>query len=137
MIEIIKSAAVEINIDPKEVAVYLGYYSANGIDDKIITDGISEFLENADFRACCVKIPVSVTENGVTDFHMDEAALHRQMLKNARQAIVLADSTKIGSRAVVNVCPLEDIDILITDRDAPKQLVKMLEQAGVQVIIAE
>ena len=78
-----------------------------------------------------------ITENGVTDFHMDEAVLHRQMLKNAWQAIVLADSTKIGSRAVVNVCPLEDIDILITDRDAPKQLVKMLEQAGVQVIIAE
>ena len=31
MIEIIKSAAAEITIDPKEVAVYLGYYSANGI----------------------------------------------------------------------------------------------------------
>lgn len=78
-----------------------------------------------------------VTEAGGTDFHIDEARLHRRLVKRARQAIVLADSGKLGLRAVVNVCPLEDIDVLITDSGAPKQLVRELEQAGVKVIIAE
>ena len=78
-----------------------------------------------------------ISETGVTDFHIGEAQLHRQLIKNARQSIVLADSSKLGLRAVVNVCPLEDIDIVITDSSAPKQVVKALEQAGVQVIVAK
>ena len=78
-----------------------------------------------------------VTESGITDFHIDEASLHRQLIQNARQAIVLADSGKLGLRGVVNVCPLDAIDILITDSGAPKHVVKALEQAGVRVIIAK
>lgn len=78
-----------------------------------------------------------VSESGVTDFHIDEASLHRQLIQNARQAIVLADSDKLGLRGVVNVCPLEDIDVVITDSGASKQVVKALEQAGVHVIIAK
>ncbi len=78
-----------------------------------------------------------ITESGITDFHIDEANLHRQLIRNARLAIVLADSTKLGLRGVVNVCPLEEIDIVITDSGAPMQIIKALEQAGVHVIIAE
>ena len=78
-----------------------------------------------------------ITEAGVTDFHMDEASIHRQLIANARQAIVLADSEKLGTRAVVNVCALEQVDMIITDSGAPKHLVKELEQAGVRVVIAK
>lgn len=78
-----------------------------------------------------------ITEAGVTDFHMDEASIHRQLIANARQAIILADSDKLGTRAVVNVCSLEQVDMIITDSGAPKHLVKELEQAGVRVVIAK
>ena len=78
-----------------------------------------------------------LTESSVTDFHIGEARLHRQLIRNARQSIVLADSGKLGLRAVVNVCPLEEIDIVITDSNAPKPIVKALEQAGVRVILAK
>lgn len=78
-----------------------------------------------------------ITESGITDFHIGEARLHRQLIKNARQAIVLADSGKLGRRAVVNVCPLEDIDVVITDSNAPNHIIKSLEQAGVQVICVQ
>ena len=78
-----------------------------------------------------------ITEEGVTDFHMEEAQLHRQMVANARQAIALADSGKLGVRAMNNVCPLEQIDLVITDSDAQKPQVKALEKAGVKVIVAK
>jgi len=77
-----------------------------------------------------------ITETSITDFHIAEAQLHRQLIKNARQAIVLADFSKLGIQAVVNVCPLEDVDIVITDNKAPTHIVKAIEQAGVQVIVA-
>lgn len=78
-----------------------------------------------------------ITEEGVTDFHTSEARVHRKLIQNARQAIVLADSTKLGVRAMNNVCPLEEIDIVITDANASKQAIKALERAGVQVIVAQ
>ena len=78
-----------------------------------------------------------ITEQGITDFHIGEAQIHRQLIKNSRQAIVLTDSGKLDHRAIVNVCSLDDIDTIITDSNAPKHALKALEQAGVNVIIAK
>lgn len=78
-----------------------------------------------------------ITEAGVTDFHVGEARIHRQLIQNARQAIVLTDSGKLGVRAMNNVCPLEEVDTVVTDSLAEKRMVKTLEQAGVRVILAK
>jgi len=78
-----------------------------------------------------------ITEAGITDFHIDEATIHRQMIYNARQSIVLADSGKFGLRGVVNLCTLKEIDIVITDSGVPKWAVKAIERAGTEVIVVE
>lgn len=78
-----------------------------------------------------------ITEDGVTDFHIGEAQVHKKMLANARQKVALADSSKLGVRAMNNVCPLEQIDLVITDSDAQKPQVKALEKAGMRVIVAK
>ena len=102
MIEIIKSAAAEITIDPKEVAVYLGYYSANGIDEKTITDSISEFKNNSDFRACCVKVPVRLTENGIDLGFMEiESKSLQKNLDGCDEAYILAATTGINSQRLI------------------------------------
>lgn len=78
-----------------------------------------------------------ITENGITDFHIGEARLHRRLVLNARQSIALADSSKLGVRAMNNVCTLEEIDLVVTDGNASKQAVKALQNAGAKVIIAK
>lgn len=77
-----------------------------------------------------------ITDAGITDFHIGEARLHRQIIHNASQTIVLADSSKFGIRGTTNVCTLQDIDILITDSKAPADYIRLIEQAGVQVMLA-
>jgi len=78
-----------------------------------------------------------ITEDGITDFHIGEAQLHRQLVLNARQAIALADSSKLGLRAMNNVCTLDQIGLVITDSNASKQSVKALQAAGTKVIVAK
>lgn len=78
-----------------------------------------------------------ITQEGVTDFHIGEARIHRRLIRNARQAIVLTDSGKLGVRAMNNVCPVSELSMVITDSGASKQMVKSLEQAGVKVVIAK
>lgn len=114
MIEIIKSAAAEITIDPKEVAVYLGYYSANGIDEKTITESISEFKNNSDFRACCVKVPVRITENRVDlGFMETESKSLKINLEGCDEAFILAATTGINSQRLIErnavVSPIKGI----------------------------
>ena len=102
MIEIIKSAAAEITIDPKEVAVYLGYYSANGIDEKTINDGVEEFKQSSDFRACCVKVPVKITESGVDlGFMQVESKSLQKNLDGCDEAYILAATTGISSQRLI------------------------------------
>ncbi len=77
-----------------------------------------------------------ITEDGITDFKIEEAALRSQVIRNARQVIVLADHSKFGTRTAFKVCDIRDIDILVTDSQTPEEFLHWLEDAGVQVIIA-
>lgn len=78
-----------------------------------------------------------ITQEGITDFHLGEARLHRQLVLNARQSVALADSTKLGIRAMNNVCTLEQIDLVVTDGNADQRTVKALKKAGAKIIVAE
>lgn len=78
-----------------------------------------------------------ITESGITDFHLGEANLRRQVIRNASQVIVLADSSKFGVRAMSNICPLSGVDIVVTDNKAPAKFVRQLEQSGIRVILAK
>ncbi len=102
MIEIIKAAAAEITIDPNEVAVYLGYYSANGTDKKTIDESISEFRNKSDFRACCAKVPVKITEDFVDlGFMQIESKSLRKNLDGCDEAYILAATTGINSQRLI------------------------------------
>jgi DeoR family transcriptional regulator of aga operon len=47
--------------------------------------------------------------------------------------VVVADSTKLGRHAFAQICPTATIDVLVTDSDAPQDMVRMLESEGVTV----
>ncbi len=78
-----------------------------------------------------------VTENGITDFIPQEAALRKQVIENAQKVIVVADYSKFAVRAMCNVCSMEKIDVLITDEKAPIELLRKIEKTGVKIIIAK
>lgn len=63
-----------------------------------------------------------------------EASANRAMAERAEKVIVVADSTKLGRRAFAQVCAVTEIAVLITDRDAPDDLVEQLVGQGVDVL---
>jgi DeoR family transcriptional regulator, aga operon transcriptional repressor len=54
-------------------------------------------------------------ERGATMIEPDEAAVLRVMVRQAREVIVVADSSKVGMVSPAIVCSPRDIDLLITD----------------------
>lgn len=74
-------------------------------------------------------------ENGVMDYHIEETNLRRHCIKHARQVIALADYTKFGSKALNQVCPLAQIDTLVTDNKADKKYIRGIREKGIDVIL--
>jgi len=56
------------------------------------------------------------SEHGLTTNYPDQAAIHRTMMRQARQRVVVADHRKIGLVGTSLIWPAADIDILVTDK---------------------
>jgi DeoR family transcriptional regulator of aga operon len=72
-------------------------------------------------------------EVGVMTPHLQEAELNAQMMRIARQVVVVADSSKLIRRNVSLIAKVEQIHLLITDEAAPQQAVEALRRRGVEV----
>lgn len=64
-----------------------------------------------------------------------DAQMKQEVLKNSRKKIVLADSSKFVTNAVVQYAEWGNIDVLVTDKDAPADMAKALH-GTVDVITA-
>lgn len=73
---------------------------------------------------------------GVTEYEPDDAEVKQAALRSARRVVVAVDSSKLGAVAFVRVCPLELVDVVVTDTDAPPEHVAALREAGVDVVLA-
>lgn len=73
---------------------------------------------------------------GACAHHEGEASINTLMVDRARQVIVVADGSKLGHSAFARICPIDDVDILVTDASAPADALNRIEQAGVRVITA-
>jgi DeoR/GlpR family transcriptional regulator of sugar metabolism len=54
-------------------------------------------------------------EHGLTTNYPDQSTVHRAMINQARQCIVVADRTKFGKVGTALIAPATDMDVLITD----------------------
>lgn len=64
----------------------------------------------------------------------EEAELKRTCIERSEQRIVLMDASKIGRAATFTFCDLADIDIVVTDGDAPDDFLARCAAAGVEVL---
>ena len=73
-------------------------------------------------------------DRGVTTLELEEATISRKMAAQSRQVIVVADSSKIGLVGPSVICPIDRVDVLVTDKGLPSAKRKQIERAGVKVI---
>ena len=64
----------------------------------------------------------------------NEALTFRAMVKQAKQVIVVADSSKLGIVTPSLICPIEDVDVLVTDAGASDEMVAAFTGIGIRVI---
>lgn len=72
---------------------------------------------------------------GLTTFNEEEAEVNRAMTAAGRRVVVVADHSKLGRATLVQICPIDAVHVLITDRSAPAAEVAALRRAGIEVIL--
>lgn len=75
-------------------------------------------------------------ERGLTTNYPDQATIHRAMVKQAKRTIVVADHHKLGVVGAALICPITDVDTLITDKAAPDDAVAPFSSTAVEVLRA-
>ena len=73
-------------------------------------------------------------ERGATTLEMEEAIVARAMVRQSKQVIVVADSSKLGQVSAAIVCPLASVHTLVTDTGLPAARRRQIEKHGVRVI---
>lgn len=79
----------------------------------------------------------AVGPQGVMQQDVILVAAERRLMDRAEQVILLVDSSKFRSSSGAIVCGLEEVDLVITDRGIDDEMKKMIERAGVRLIVAE
>jgi DeoR family fructose operon transcriptional repressor len=77
-----------------------------------------------------------LTVEGCTTPDELEAATKRAMVAAATTVVVLADGSKLGVRTLHRTASLDQVDVVVTDADAPADQVAALRAAGGEVIVA-
>jgi DeoR/GlpR family transcriptional regulator of sugar metabolism len=73
-------------------------------------------------------------DTGAYAHHEGAADVDRMLAERAQRVVVVADSSKIGTRAFAEVCPITRVHTLVTDTDAAEEDVRRFRERGVEVI---
>lgn len=76
-------------------------------------------------------------ELGLTTYFYYEADIKREMIRSARQIVLVTDSTKFGKISVTHFAGLDEIDTIITDSGISEKDRKALADRGIELLIAD
>ena len=94
-------------------------------------DSLSAFLMHRVFIGVC-GIDAA---HGASIIEQEEAAVVRAMVRNAKQVVVVADSSKAGQCSPALICPASAIDLLITDDGISDEVLAGFSRQNIQVLV--
>ena len=74
-------------------------------------------------------------DEGLTDVNSFIVETKRTIVSVARQTIAIVDHTKWGRKSFASFAAMEDVDMVITDTDAPEKMVAKVQTHGAKVLV--
>lgn len=76
-------------------------------------------------------------EKGLTEYNMEDTEIKLAAIRASRRVVVLADASKLGQVAFVNVVPLHKIDLLVTNASPQNHTILAAKELGVEILHVE
>jgi DeoR family glycerol-3-phosphate regulon repressor len=113
--------------------VYMAGGELRADDGAALGPTATDFVAQFHVRTAFLSTGAIDVDQGLMDYDLAEAAFSRVVVSRAERTVVVADHSKFGRRGLVGVCPLEIIDLLITDRKPPSDFAERFAAAEVAV----
>jgi DeoR/GlpR family transcriptional regulator of sugar metabolism len=126
------SIAAALKMHPTSQVIVTGGVVRPGYN--VLTGSIPEnFIRN--MRVDIVMLSADAIDDsfGISNANYLEAGIKSLLVKAAKMVIVVSDRTKFGKVAVAKVCDIKDIDLIITDKELPQDMVNMIIRSGVNI----
>jgi len=116
--------------------VYMAGGELRADDGASLGQSAAEFVRQFRVQMSIMSIGAIDADDGLMDYHLNEAELSRAIIDRAEKCIIVADHSKFGRRGVVRVCGFERIGTMISDRPPPPHYRDMMAGAGTEIIVA-
>ena len=100
----------------------------------LVGDVAQQNVSQTFFDKAFIGIDGADAEHGLTTNYPDQAGIHRAMMRQAQQRIVLADHRKIGAVGRSLIWPTDDLDKLITDKSTSDEAIASFTAKGIVVL---
>jgi len=77
-----------------------------------------------------------ITADGITNSHGLLIEIQRAMIEAAGKVILCVDHTKFGRQSISPLCGLDRIDMIVTDKGAPADMIRALRKRSLEVMVA-
>jgi DeoR family glycerol-3-phosphate regulon repressor len=114
--------------------VFMAGGELGGDDASSFGPGSIEFVKQFKVKYALISVGGITKAGDLVDFHLFEAEFSRAAMDQADETWLIADATKFGRNAPVRVCPLSDVDLLITDADPPQEFERQRKSAQVRLL---
>jgi len=96
----------------------------------------TDMLEQLDLDVAVVGVDAIDPDAGVKALDPDEAQVTKLMVARSRRTVVVSDSSKLHARALARVCDWSQVQVLVTDAEAPAADLDRVRGHGVEVVCA-
>ncbi len=134
-------AGLNIIIDLKNKGIFDGNIIFLG--GEIDTNQLSSFgpisesiLKNFYVDKAFIAVGGISLQNGLTGYNVNEASLSKKIMKNSKEIIVVADHSKVGVRNFYKIAELNEVNVIVSDKEAPNEWNDILNQSEIHWVVA-
>ncbi len=106
-------------------------------DRGIIGEATVDFIKQFKVDIGLIGISGIEADGSLRDFDYREVKVARAILEHSREVWLAADHSKFNRPAMVELGRIDQIDMLFTDLAPPAEFAERLEQAGVELVVAQ
>lgn len=96
-----------------------------------------EMLENLYVDKYFISADGITKEAGITSFDSSKGMVTRKLIDHSNKQIVLIDYSKVGKRTHYKMADLQDIDIIVSDKEHPEDWEYLLKENDVKWLVAD
>lgn len=94
-------------------------------------------LSNMHAQICVMGATGLTIREGLTKHEIEALPIRKKMIDISHEVVCVVDSSKFDYSGLVSICPIDRIDVVITDSGIKSDTKKMLENLGIKVILSD